>query len=59
MKDEAKEVRVFVRSGIPWIDSVCPTCGISKPVDTRPIQEQLQELSEKYSPAKAKEEYTK
>ena len=29
MRDEAKEVRVFVRNGIPWIDSACPACGIS------------------------------
>ena len=27
MIDEAKEARVFVRSGSPWIDLVCPNCG--------------------------------
>jgi len=27
MSDEAKEARVFVRDGTPWIDSICPTCG--------------------------------
>jgi len=37
----------------------CMINGITEPVDNRPIEEQLQELSEKYSPAKAKEEYSK